>query len=74
MIYIFLIDLPFTFCSICINIAAASAYGIYTSLLIRCGSYQEVIDSVSAIKKATVPMVSSGRVKIFTSKDLRSPS
>ena len=35
---------------------------------------QEVIDSVSAIKKATVQMVSSDRVKIFTSKDLRSPS
>ena len=74
MIYISLINLPFTFCSICLNIAAASAYGIYISLLIRCGSYQDVIDSVPAIKIATEQMVSSGRVKIFTSKDLRSPS
>jgi hypothetical protein len=63
------VNFPF----ICSNIAAAHAYGVYISQLIRysraCGSYQDSLDKrFAANKEPTGPKVLIGKVEVIASK------
>jgi hypothetical protein len=65
------------FPSICSNIPAAPAYGVYISQMIRysraCGSYQDLFDRLLLTKKLLNQGFFFGKVEAIPSKIVRSP-